>query len=420
MPLSHIDPIAARMFAVKVVEKLRQQGYEAVWAGGCVRDQLLDRVPMDYDVATSAHPDSVRELFGRRHTIAIGAAFGVITVIGSKASGNVEVATYRSDSEYIDGRRPVGVTFCNAREDALRRDFTINGLFFDPVGGVVVDYVGGQQDLHEGIIRAIGDPDMRFGEDHLRMLRAVRFSANFEFPLESHTRDAIDRLAHQLALVSPERLAAELRLMFSRAGRGQALRLLVGTGLVNPLFGGQLNKTESFWSSASDALDALCEPSLPLAMAILCREEPESVVVICNHLRLSNHERRLAVWLVKALSVFRSKDIMSDYARAPWSLLQPWLAHEWRFHLADLIVSLAVSNYFSSENVSWVSNQVQRTDAELNPSHLLRGNDLLQIGVPSGPIVGHLLHQLRSLQLDEKITSREAAVEWVEQQCINE
>ena len=420
MPLSHIDPIAARMFAVEVVEKLRQQGYEAVWAGGCVRDQLLDRVPMDYDVATSAHPDSVRELFGRRHTIAIGAAFGVITVIGSKASGNVEVATYRSDSEYIDGRRPVGVTFCNAREDALRRDFTINGLFFDPVGGVVVDYVGGQQDLHEGIIRAIGDPDMRFGEDHLRMLRAVRFSANFEFPLESHTRDAIDRLAHQLALVSPERLAAELRLMFSRAGRGQALRLLVGTGLVNPLFGGQLNKTESFWSSASDALDALCEPSLPLAMAILCREEPESVVVICNHLRLSNHERRLAVWLVKALSVFRSKDIMSDYARAPWSLLQPWLAHEWRFHLADLMVSLAVSNYFSSENVSWVSNQVQRTDAELNPSHLLRGNDLLQIGVPSGPIVGHLLHQLRSLQLDEKITSREAAVEWVEQQCINE
>ena len=420
MPLSHIDPIAARMFAVEVVEKLRQQGYEAVWAGGCVRDQLLDRVPMDYDVATSAHPDSVRELFGRRHTIAIGAAFGVITVIGSKASGNVEVATYRSDAEYVDGRRPVGVTFCNAREDALRRDFTINGLFFDPVDGVVVDYVGGQQDLHEGIIRAIGDPGMRFGEDHLRMLRAVRFSANFEFPLESHTRDAIDRLAHQLALVSPERLAGELRLMFSRAGRGQALRLLVGTGLVNPLFGGQLNKTESFWSSASDALDALCEPSLPLAMAILCREEPESVVVICNHLRLSNHERRLAVWLVKALSVFRSKDIMSDYARAPWSLLQPWLAHEWRFHLADLMVSLAVSNYFSSDNVSWVSNQVQRTDAELNPSHLLRGNDLLQIGVPSGPIVGHLLHQLRSLQLDEKITSREAAVEWVEQQCINE
>ena len=165
MPLSHIDPIAARMFAVEVVKKLRQQGYEAVWAGGCVRDQLSGRVPVDYDVATSAHPDSVREIFGRRHTIAIGAAFGVITVIGSKASGNVEVATYRSDAEYVDGRRPVGVTFCDAQEDALRRDFTINGLFFDPVEEVVVDYVGGQRDLDEGIIRSIGDPSMRFGED---------------------------------------------------------------------------------------------------------------------------------------------------------------------------------------------------------------------------------------------------------------
>ena len=420
MPLSHIDPIAARRFAVDVVEKLRQRGYEAVWAGGCVRDQLLDRVPIDYDVATSAHPNNVREVFGHRYTIAVGAAFGVITVIGSKASGNVEVATYRSDAEYIDGRRPVAVTFCSAQEDALRRDFTINGLFFDPIEEVVVDYVEGQRDLEEGIIRAIGDPGMRFGEDHLRMLRAVRFSANFEFPLESHTRDAIDLLAHQLVLVSPERLAAELRLMFSRAGRGQALRLLVSTGLVNPLFGGRLNKTESFWSSASAALDALHEPSLPLAIAILCREEPELVVGICNHLRLSNHERRLAAWLVEALSVLSSKNAVSDYSHAPWSLVQPWLAHEWRFHLADLMRSLAVIHCFSLEKVTWVNEQVQRTDAELNPSHLLRGNDLLQIGVPSGPIVGHLLNQLRTLQLDKKITSRDAAVEWVKQQCVDE
>ena len=420
MPLSHIDPIAARSFAVDVVEKLRQRGYEAVWAGGCVRDQLLGRVPMDYDVATSAHPDSVRELFGRRHTIAVGAAFGVITVIGSKASGNVEVATYRSDAEYRDGRRPVGVTFCDAQEDALRRDFTINGLFFDPIEEVVVDYVGGQHDLEEGIIRAIGDPGMRFGEDHLRMLRAVRFSANYEFPLESHTRDAIDLLAHQLVLVSPERLAAELRLMFSRAGRGEALRLLLSTGLVNPLFGGRLNKTEYFWSSASAALDALHEPSLPLAIAILCREEPRLVHGICNHLRLSNHERRLAAWLVEALSVLASKNTVADYSHAPWSLLQPWLAHEWRFHLADLMRSLAVIHCVSLEKCAWVNEQVQRTDAELNPSHLLRGNDLLQIGIPSGPVVGHLLHQLRILQLDKKITSRDAAVEWVKQQCIDE
>ena len=126
MPPHRIDPIAARAFAVEVIEKLRQGGHEAVWAGGCVRDQLLDRVPLDYDVATAAHPDAVRNIFGRRNTIAVGAAFGVITVIGSKDTGNVEVATFRSDAEYVDGRHPVGVTFCGAREDALRRDFTIN------------------------------------------------------------------------------------------------------------------------------------------------------------------------------------------------------------------------------------------------------------------------------------------------------
>jgi hypothetical protein len=208
--------------------------------------------------------------------------------------------------------------------------------------------------------------------------------------------------------------------MFSRTGRGQALRLLVSTGLVNPLFGGRLSKTESFWSSASDALDALHEPSLPLAIAILCREEPELVAGICNHLRLSNHERRLIAWLVEAFSILSSKNAASDYSHAPWSLLQPWLAHEWRFYLVDFMRSLAVIECFSLEKVAWVNERVQRTDAELNPSHLLRGNDLLQIGVPSGPAVGHLLHQLRMLQLDEKITSRDAAVEWVKKQCIDE
>jgi len=420
MPTSHIDPSAARAFAVEVVKELRYQGYESLWAGGCVRDQLLNRVPTDYDVATSAPPDSVRKIFGHRRTIAVGAAFGVITVIGSKASGNVEVATYRSDAEYIDGRHPVGVTFCDAREDALRRDFTINGLFFDPVKGVVVDYVGGQQDLEKGIIRAIGDPDMRFGEDHLRMLRAVRFSANFGFPLESQTRNAIERLSKQLELVSPERLAAELRLMVSREGRGQALRLLAATGLVHPLFGDQIDKTEAFWAIASDVLEKIHEPSLPVAMAILCRGDIEAVVQMGNHLRLSNSENKLASWLVKALSVLSSKNFLPDYSGVPWSLLQPWLAHEWRFHLADLMAALSIIDYFPSENVEWVSNQVQRDDSELNPSYLLGGKDLLNIGVPAGPLVGHLLTQLRALQLDEKVTSREAAIKWVEQQCVND
>ncbi|MFM8890387.1 MAG: CCA tRNA nucleotidyltransferase, partial [Planctomycetia bacterium] len=174
MPAPPCDPARARAFALEVVDRLRAAGHEALWAGGCVRDELLGRTPADYDVATSALPDEVRVVFGRRRTLAIGAAFGVISVLGPREAGQVEVATFRSDAAYTDGRHPAGVTITNAREDALRRDFTINGLFLDPLSGEVHDHVGGRADLAAGIVRAIGPAAVRFGEDHLRMLRAVR------------------------------------------------------------------------------------------------------------------------------------------------------------------------------------------------------------------------------------------------------
>lgn len=169
-----------RQFAVEVVERLRTAGYEALWAGGCVRDQLLQRTPKDYDVATSAHPDQIRDVFGRRRTLPIGAAFGVITVLGPKSAGQIEVATFRQDATYSDGRHPDSVTFSTAEEDARRRDFTINGLFYDPLNEQVIDFVGGQQDIDRRVVRAIGDPYERIAEDKLRMLRAVRFSATFD------------------------------------------------------------------------------------------------------------------------------------------------------------------------------------------------------------------------------------------------
>ena len=183
-----IVPEEQRRFALEVVRRLRAAGFEAYWAGGCVRDELLHRPPKDYDVATDARPEQIRELFGPKKTLAIGAAFGVITVRGPKKAGMVEVATFRQDAAYSDGRHPDHVTFSSAREDALRRDFTINGLFFDPLEGRVIDFVGGQEDLARRVIRAIGPPGQRFAEDKLRMLRAVRFSAAFGFPLEADTR----------------------------------------------------------------------------------------------------------------------------------------------------------------------------------------------------------------------------------------
>jgi poly(A) polymerase len=221
-----------REFALDIVRKLRAAGYDALWAGGCVRDQLLGLVPKDYDVATSATPDQIRDVFGRRRTLPIGAAFGVITVLGPRSAGQIEVATFRADAAYSDGRHPDSVTFTTAEHDAERRDFTINGLFYDPIAETVVDYVGGQQDLRDRIIRAIGDPRLRLTEDKLRMLRAVRFAATFRFEIEPETFRAIQEMAGDITSVSAERIGMEIRRMLLDPNRAVALELLKESGLL--------------------------------------------------------------------------------------------------------------------------------------------------------------------------------------------
>src|SRR5688572_8510214 len=233
MPL---DLAEARAFAVEVVGRLRACGFEALWAGGCVRDQLLGLVPKDYDVATSARPEQIREVFGHRRTLPIGAAFGVISVVGPRGAGHIEVATFRRDAEYLDGRHPSGVTFTNAEEDARRRDFTINGIFYDPLVEKVIDYVGGQQDLENRLVRAIGDPRQRLAEDKLRMLRAIRFAATFEFALDGETLTAIMQQADELTVVSVERIAAELRRMLVHPQRRRAMELLRQSRLLDVVF----------------------------------------------------------------------------------------------------------------------------------------------------------------------------------------
>ena len=194
--MAELDPARQREFALEIVQMLRRNGYQALWAGGCVRDDVLGIAPQDYDVATSATPDEIQTLFGTRKTLTIGAAFGVVTVLGPKTAGPIEVATFRSDAHYSDGRHPDQVTFTSAEEDARRRDFTINGLFYDPVSKQVIDYVQGQADLAAGVIRAIGKPAERIHEDKLRMLRAVRFTATFDFQIDPSTLQAIQDSAH--------------------------------------------------------------------------------------------------------------------------------------------------------------------------------------------------------------------------------
>jgi poly(A) polymerase len=428
------DPESARAFAISVVARLRDAGHEALLAGGCVRDELLGRTPADYDVATSAHPATVRDLFGHRRTLAIGAAFGVITVLGPRGSGQVEVATFRTDADYPDGRHPAGVTFCGPEEDARRRDFTINGLFLDPIAGVVHDYVGGRHDLASGIVRAIGTASLRFAEDHLRLLRAVRFAAGFGFVLESGTREAVERMAPSVRLVSPERVAAELRLMVERPGRKRALELLEETGLareVLPEFapvgkhrpaGGM---TRPGWQAAAAVVDALDEPCLESALAVLAeqagwtsdaRGRCRPLESLCGRLRLSGEESRTAVWLLTASAALGGERSAATLARRPWSEVQPWIAHPSAHRLADMLRARASAGLAAAEVAACVSEYVARPREEVDPPPLLAGDDLIALGIEPGPALGRLLGDLRRLQLDAVIRDRESATAWVRRQ----
>ena len=416
MAASPSDPEAARTFAIRVVERLRTAGYETYWAGGCVRDELLGRIPADYDVATAASPDTVRAVFGRGRTLAVGAAFGVITVLGPRGAGQVEVATFRADAPYTDGRHPAGVTFCSAREDAQRRDFTINGLSLDPLTGDVQDFVAGRTDLAAGIVRAIGVPAMRFGEDHLRMLRAIRFAAFFGFALEEETRSAIERMTHLVATVSPERIAAELRGMVSRTGRRRALELLLDTGLAGEVLvevapgPGAADDRRERYLEAARIIDALDEPSLPQALAALAEGcDPGVTGLVATRLRLSNQESKTAAWLHDALADV-GRATAADLRQAPWSSVQPWLAHPSGPLLADLLRARAVCGRGDAEAAAWFTAHAARPRSELDPAPLVTGDELLAAGVPAGRPIGAALARIRRLQLDGAIATRVEAL----------
>jgi poly(A) polymerase len=227
MSVSIYSP-AVKETAIRIVKRLREAGYTAYFAGGCVRDMLRGVEPKDVDVATDAPPDEVVRLFPR--TVEVGAQFGVVLVI--EGGHNYEVATFRSDEAYVDGRRPSGVVFSSPEQDARRRDFTINGMFYDPIEGRVIDFVGGKEDLERRLVRAIGDARARFAEDKLRLLRCVRIASVLDFEIEPKTFEALQAMASQIAVVSAERVRDELNKMFVSPRAGEALRLLDRSGLL--------------------------------------------------------------------------------------------------------------------------------------------------------------------------------------------
>ncbi|HTU22561.1 MAG TPA: CCA tRNA nucleotidyltransferase [Gemmataceae bacterium] len=445
-----------RHFAIDVARRLRDAGYEALWAGGCVRDELLGLIPKDYDVATSAHPEQVRRLF--RRTIAVGVSFGVIEVLGPRTAEGllkVQVATFRSDVSYSDGRHPDAVVFSSAREDALRRDFTINGMFFDPLDNRLIDYVGGQDDLRARVLRAIGDPVQRFNEDKLRMLRAVRMATRFELEIDAATADAIRAMAPQIVVVSAERIADELRKLLVDPRRARGLRLFVDLGLARavlpellpmrglpqglprpdapalpppglpglPAAEGSLD----LWEHVLRVLDYLGEsPTFPLAMASVLHDigkprtvgrTPERYTFyshehvgrrmagdICERLKLSNDEQKRIEWLVE------KHQILSDARQMRPSKLKTLLIHPGIRELLELHRADALATGRGIDHVAYCEQLLRQwSKDDLNPPPLLTGDDLIQAGYEPGPLFKKLLDAVREAQLDGTIHTPEEA-----------
>ena len=400
---------AQRKFAFKVVKTLREAGFQALWAGGCVRDALLNRTPGDYDVATSAKPDDVRSVFGRKRTLAVGESFGVIVVLGPKEAGPVEVATFRSDGEYADGRRPDSVVFSTPEEDALRRDFTINGMFFDPIENRVIDYVNGQRDIQARVIRAIGEPIDRMTEDKLRTLRAVRFAATLNFEIESETAAAIRAMAPQLNAVSAERIAQELRKMLAGPRPGLAVRLADQMKLLPVIFP-ELRELAN-QPDYELTLRALhnSRGSFEIAMSILCRRLSVSVCEeICDRLRLSNKEQSQIVWLVD------NSDLVCKAPALSKADLKTFLVHEYSSALLTQSRAILESQNESLAAVEFVESYRANNSADvIDPPHILTGADLIALGLKPGPQFKELLDLVRTAQLNETIATRDDALQLI-------
>jgi poly(A) polymerase len=413
-----------RDFAVEVVRRLQDAGFRALWAGGCVRDLLLGRPPDDYDVATSARPEDVLKLFGPKRTLAIGASFGVMLVHGPRRSpaGDVEVATFRTEGPYIDGRRPENVTFATAEEDAHRRDFTINGMFYDPLSEQVFDFVGGRDDLARKIVRAIGDPLARFREDKLRMLRAVRIVTRFDFELDPNTAAAVQAMAAEILVVSHERIAQELKKMLVHPRRRRAIELAHKLRLLT-VFLPELapviatageSAASDRWSVTLRVLELLDIPRFELALAgMFCElafddtdeKAAERAEQICRRLRLSNDECHDVSWLVK------HRHALERASTWPLHRLKRLLAEPLIVDLLVLVRGQATARGESLADLDFCEN-VRRTSPpdEIDPPPLITGKDLQDEGLAPGPRFKELLEIVRDAQLDVQIKTREEAL----------
>jgi putative nucleotidyltransferase with HDIG domain len=444
--------------AIYIVQSLRQHGFEAYLVGGCVRDLLLGRKPKDYDVATDATPAQVMRIFPQ--TYAVGAQFGVVLVPppdGAETADDsskhdslkdaIEVATFRSDIGYTDGRHPDQVRFSqDPREDVARRDFTINGMMLDPLSGQapgeVLDFVGGRKDLAAGIIRAIGDPALRFAEDKLRMLRAVRFAARFEYAIDPATFEAVKELAHQIQVVSRERVRDELTRMLTEGHGHRALGLLDETALLKEVLPEisamkgvaqpvEFHPEGDVFVHTLLLLDHLPQPSPPtLAWGALLhdvgkpptfRVAPDRIrfdnhvdvgvkmaQAICERLRFSNDDTAQILSLVDNHMRFGDARRMSESTLKRFFRLPSFDQHL-ALHRADCLASHR--NLGSYEFV--LEKRAEIPQETLRPVRLVTGDDLIAAGYQPGPHFREILDAVEDAQLEGRLPSRDAALEFV-------
>src|ERR1700728_850294 len=446
----------SKTFAISIVQTLRQHGFQAYLAGGCVRDFLLQREPADYDVATSATPAQVMGVFPDAY--AVGAQFGVVLVPlpeEQRASAEdlqksdfqktraVEVATFRSDLGYSDGRRPDEVRFTqDPREDVARRDFTINGMLLDPASGEVLDFVGGRKDLEAGIIRAIGDPELRFAEDKLRMLRAVRFAARFKYAIEAQTLAAIPRLAHEIQVVSSERVRDELTKMLIEEHARRAFFLLDESGLLKEVLPEiaamkGVQQPPEFHPEGDVFVHTLlllenlprpCPPTLAWGALLhdvgkpaTFRMAPDRIRFdnhvdvgvkiaeeICERLRFSKHDAAQVLALVDNHMRFGHATRMKESTLKKFFRL-PGFDQHLALHRAD-----SLARHGNLSTYEFVLEKLAEIPPEkIHPVPLVTGDDLIAAGYAPGPRFREILEAVEDAQLEGRLSSHEAALDFV-------
>jgi len=425
--------------ALGVVSRLLDAGHAAFFAGGCVRDMLRGVTPHDYDVATSATPEQVQGLFPQ--TYAVGAHFGVVVV--HEDGWDLEVATFRADGLYLDGRRPEGVTFSTPQQDAERRDFTVNGMFYDPIQGEVIDFVGGRADLECKVLRAIGDPASRFAEDKLRLLRAVRFAATLHFDIEPATWEAVCRHAREIHMVSAERIREELVRIFVSPSRVRGFDLLDASGLLREILPEverlkgceqppQFHPEGDVFVHTRIMLDLLPPVvSVPLVFSVLLHDigkPPTFAVDPTGRIRFNGHDQigaRMAGEVMMRLKFSRAeidatvaavenhmvfKDVKQMRpAKVRRFLARPHIEDELELHRVD-----CASSHGGLDNYDFLrEQQAALANEPVIPPPLVTGGDVLALGWKPGPKIGEILEQVQTRQLENGFANREEALDWI-------